>query len=827
MERAEGVEESAPVRSAVSPLAPRPGRPAGQHAAEGPGAGRAGPDRIAAGLFLTTFATLLIEILSSRLLSVLTWYHLSFFAVSLAMLGMAAGAVAVFLGGARFTGDRARTTLARAALLVAAAIPISHIATLYIPLPSIAAAGVAVAVGWLAATTLALTLPFFLSGVVVTIALTRVGGSIGRLYGWDLAGAAAGALAVVPLLDVLTLPSAFLAAGAAAAAGAGCFAAAAGRGVGLPLGVALAILCAAIVNDRGGGLLRPQHSKDRPMAPRAILAREAWNSHAFVVVQKAFEREPFYWGAGAGARHDRVRAAWMLIDGDAGTVLTEWDGRRESLEWVRHDVTAAPYYLRRGHAAIIGVGGGRDILSALWGGNRVTGIEINSLLIDTIARTHRAFAGIADRPGVALVHDEARSYLSRQTERVDVLQMSLIDTWAATGAGAFTLTENGLYTREGWRVFLEALTPTGIFSVSRWYHPEQESETNRLVSLGVAALLDRGIAEPRAHLILLARDRIATLLISPAPFSGEDRDAALRLAGEQQFDVLLSPWTPPRVERQAALAASRSHRELDAAAADPLLDYSAPTDARPFFFNQIKPRALLQDLPRESLAWGNAGATLTLAALGAVAAVLVAAIIVWPLARVGRPAMPRGAFAAALAYFALIGAGFMFIQIAFLQRFSVLLGHPTYTFSIILFSMILCTGFGSFLSDRIALEPRRRLRRLPLAIAALVVLLAVALGPATGAAAGANLAGRTLVVLAFTAPLSMLLGCCFPIGMRLVGRLSAPATAWMWGVNGACGVMASIVAVAVSMWLGIGVNLAIAAVCYLLLALPLRALART
>ena len=786
------------------------------------------PAWIPAGLFLTTLATLLIEILSSRLLSVVTWYHLSFFAVSLAMLGMAAGAVAVFLGGRRYAGDNARTAVARTAISFAVAIPISHLVTLYIPLPSVASSGIPIALGALAASTIALTIPFFLSGIVVTIALTRLGGSIGRLYAWDLAGAAAGAAAVVPLLEWISLPSAFLAAGAAAAGAAWCFQHLADRRrLAVPLGMLLVLLAAAVVNEQGGGLLRPRSSKDRWLPPTEVIDRAAWNSHTFVQIQKAFRREPFYWGAGARAVRAPITSAWMVIDGDAGTVLSEWDGRRESLEWVRHDVTAAPYYLRRGDVAVIGVGGGRDILSALWGGNRrITGIEINGLLVETLTRTHRDFAGVANVAAVTIVHDEARSYLTRTAHRVDVLQMSLIDTWAATGAGAFTLTENGLYTREGWRVFLEALTPSGVFSVSRWYHPDRGSETNRLVSLGVAAALDRGIADPRAHMILLARDNVATLMVSPSPFTPDDRVTVLRLAAEEQFEVVLSPWTTAKIDRHEALARSRSHAELAAAAADPLIDYSAPTDARPFFFNQIKPRALLEDLPRESIAWGNAGATMTLAGLCGVAAVLVGAIILWPLSRAGRPAMPQGTFSAALGYFALIGAGFMFIQIAFLQRFSVLLGHPTYTFSIILFSMILCTGIGSFVSDRIALGGRARLMWLPLAIAGLVALLGVALDPAMRAAAGANLAGRTAVVLAFTAPLSLLLGCCFPIGMRLVGRLSAPATAWMWGVNGACGVMASIVAVAVSMWLGIGVNLAIAAACYLLLALPLRALAR-
>jgi hypothetical protein len=185
--------------------------------------------------------------------------------------------------------------------------------------------------------------------------------------------------------------------------------------------------------------------------------------------------------------------------------------------------------------------------------------------------------------------------------------------------------------------------------------------------------------------------------------------------------------------------------------------------------------------------------------------------------------MPGGTFGAALGYFAIIGCGFMFVQIPFLQRFSVLLGHPTYTFAIVLASMIFFTGAGSFLSERV--PATRASLWLPIAIALTLIALHAAFGSVVGGAARYGLLGRSLVVLAFTGPLSLLLGCAFPLGMRLVGRLSPSATAWMWGVNGACGVMASTMAVAVSMWVGIGANLWIAAALYALLAVPLAVLA--
>jgi hypothetical protein len=798
---------------------------------------------LSAGLFLTTLATLLVEILDSRLLSVLTWYHLSFFAVSLAMLGMAAGAVFVFLRGASLSGDRAAPALARAGLSFALAVPITHVFNLVIPLPSLAQASTMAAMALLA-TTVMLTVPFFLSGVAVTIALTRTGARIGWLYGWDLVGAAIGALLVVPLLDRLNLSSAILAAAAIAAAGAFCFAryAAARAASGLaarPAGVrarrrgwATALLAGLLawgawMNGADHRGISVRFSKDKALPANEHIAVARWNSHSFILIGHPGVGEPVYWGAGASVAPRSVSRAWMVIDGEAATAITEWHGDRAALDWVRHDVTSLPHHLRRGSAAVIGVGGGRDVLSALWAGNdRIVGVEINGVLLDMLTRTHRTFAGIADAPAVELVHDEARSYLSRTSERFDVLQMSLIDTWAATGAGAFTLTENGLYTREAWQTFLGALKPGGIFSVSRWFSPADVSETNRLLALGVAALIEAGAEDPRSQLLLVSRGPVATLMLSTQPFTAEDRAALSRVAAQEEFDLLATPWSAGAIERLERIANARTLGELHAAVADPFFDFSPPTDQRPYFFNILKPsRDMLERVPGEGIAWGNLGATMTLAALCGIAAVLVAAIILLPLVATGIPRMPAASFAAALAYFATIGSGYMLVQIPFLQRFSVLLGHPTYTFAIILFSMILFTGIGSFLSDRVGLG--RRVIGLPAAIAAALLAIVLLLDPAIRWSARLDLMGRTLVVLAFTGPISLLLGACFPVGMRLVGRLSDAATAWMWGVNGACGVIASVVAVAVSMWVGIDTNLLAAAALYAALTVPLLALTRT
>ena len=799
------------------------------------------------GLFLLTLSTLLLETLNARLLSVLTWYHLSFLAVSLAMLGMAAGAVFVFRRPGRFSAERAPAELARVTLWFACAIPVSHVVNLTVPFLPIATGSVMEVLS-IGVSTASLAVPFVLSGIAVTTALTRCGGPIGRLYAWDLAGAAAGCALVVPLLDRTNISSAVLVAGAAAAFAAVALSRHAGqrprRAAWLvAAGLTAAALANAILPARSA--LQIVYPKNRQLwVTNTLNDVTRWNSHSYVLVQRPAVEPSFMWGPGRGADQFRSRIAWLAIDGEAGTPITEWNGDPATLEWVTYDVTTVPYAIRQhGDVAIIGVGGGRDILSAIRGGSRsILGIDVNGIMIDLLQGSHRAFARIADRPEVTLVHDDGRAHLTRSARQFDVIQMSLVDTWAATGAGAFTLSENGLYTREAWRVFLDRLAPGGVLSVSRWFNPDNTSETNRLVGLGVAALLDRGVARPAEHIVLMVSGRVATLMVSSAPFTAEDRTRLEALAAERDFRMVVAPWRPPSDTLLGRISNSTSTPELNTATAHSLYDYSPPTDGRPYYFNMLRPRALLDpaQVSRYGALGGNLQATLLLLTLMAICTLFVLVIIVWPLAISGRPPVAWRRFSMAMGYFAAIGFGYMLVQIGLLQRFAVYIGHPTYTLAIVLFSMLLFTGAGAFLSARVSVGGSRA-TWVPVGIAATLTSTAMLLPTTLAATVASGLVVRTLVAIAFAGPVAVLLGMCFPIGVRLLEQ-NEPAsprerehdladrttggavTAWAWGVNGAFGVLASIVAVAVSMWAGIDVNFWIAAAIYLALVVPLKVL---
>ena len=195
----------------------------------------------------------------------------------------------------------------------------------------------------------------------------------------------------------------------------------------------------------------------------------------------------------------------------------------------------------------------------------------------------------------------------------------------------------------------------------------------------------------------MTRERIATLMVSPTPFSDEDGATLRRIADEHGFAVRVAPWADAADGRLRSIANAASAADLERATRDPYLDFTAPTDRRPFFFNMLKPRGFFQHQASSSggVVSGNLRATRTLLALavccGRAGPRDHRVAPCWRPA--GRPCR-RSVFWAAFAYFAIIGLAFMLIQIAFLQRFSVYLGHPTYTFSIILFLMILSAGLG-------------------------------------------------------------------------------------------------------------------------------------
>jgi hypothetical protein len=359
-----------------------------------------------------------------------------------------------------------------------------------------------------------------------------------------------------------------------------------------------------------------------------------------------------------------------------------------------------------------------------------------------------------------------------------------------------------------------------------------------MLSLALAALWESGAKDPRAHIVVLQNSMVATLLLCRSPFSADDLDVLERVAAERGFGLLTTPRMLPDQPLLRELLSQPSPEALAQFADAQLLDLSPPRDERPFFFNMLRPRSWL--LAREEIDkldnrfLGNLAASQSLLYSMLVSLLLTGLSLLWPMrARWSElRALQKGDVAAALGYFALIGLGFMFVEIGLLSRLSVFLGHPTLALAVLLGGLISFTGVGSLWSARVPLADPRWARLYPLLPALLCALASLLALPAMRPFQNAAVPMRILVSLGILLLPSLAMGLCFPLGLRLCEQMESARTGaaprlgpWLWGINGAFGVCASGLALACSMVWGVPVTLGVGAACYLLLLLATRRLA--
>jgi len=790
--------------------------------------------RTFAGLFLVTLSTLTYQLLLTRTFSVTMYYHFAFVAISMTMFGMAVGALIVFLRPRVFAADRTRHHLGVAAAVFAITIVLSYLTHLAIPF--VLESSVVTIYG-IVFTYIALSIPFIASGIVVSLALTRFPSQVSALYAADLGGAALGCLIVGPMLRLTDAPTAVLATGALAAGAAVCFSRrpalcgpARTPGHKPPAYAILATLLAVAAVAHGiaarnnAAWLRLVWVKGQ-FEQRPLV--EKWNSFSRVRVIGDPGRlvKPSGWGLSSTLPPDRrARELHLDIDSYAGTELTAFRGDPSEVEHLKYDVTNVVHDVRPGSRVIVvGTGGGRDVLSALaFGQSHVTGVEINEGILDLVNRRFGDFTGHLDRdPRVTFVNDEARSYIARSQERANIIQISLIDTWAATSSGAFVLTESSLYTVEAWRSFLEHLAPNGILSVSRWYYADRPGEVYRMASLASTTLMQMGVSRPGDHYAIVrarpaaasnAPDGIGTMLVSRDPLSAADLDAIEAVAARMRFEVVQSP----RYSADDTFAALADRARLPAAIAAHELNIAAPTDDTPFFFHMLRFRDVFNtDRWRDQgIVRFNMTAVGLLGVLMATVIVLTAACIVipWVLAGSKDPALRAGS-ARHIAFFAAIGFGFMLVEMSQVQRLTIFLGHPVYSLSVVLFSLLVASGGGSMSTTAVGGSTPRARTRIVLLLAVLIVFGAVT-PSAIGHFASASTPLRILISVAILVPLGFFMGMAFPIGMARAMRDKPSLAPWLWGINGAASVCASVLAVVIALAAGISAAFWVGAACY-------------
>ncbi len=787
--------------------------------------------RFGAGILLGSLCLLCTELVLVRIFSVLMSYHFVSLILSLALFGITAGGLAVYLAPGRFPAERTGAQLERATLLLGAALlalwafffalsrrPLLAyrlLAPFHQPFfepfgPRPAAPGLLSAEQALPLAVLYLlaALPFLCGGFAVTIALTRWAHRAALVYGWDLAGAGLGACGAFALLTALDPFSALAALAAVAAVGALCIPTGAPARRRAPAVLLAAVGAGLAAWSAAGDLVELKFVRGR-YQPDLKLALWDATSRVAVFPLRGGQAEGSF-GMSRTFRGEVPEQLGLVVD-DTGYTTMARHRPGDDLAWARANLLSLPYRLRESPSAlIIGPGGGKDILIArAAGAGAIRAVEVNPLVVRAVQQEFAEFSGRPyTLPGVEGIVDEGRTFLRRDARRYDVIQATVVYGNLAPSAGAFTFTEDHLYTTEAFHDYFDRLAPGGVLAISRFVH---ERRIQRLVATARAALEERGAAAPAAQVFIASERGLATVLAKLSPFTVGEAAFLERACRELGFEVLYSPL------RQGAGPFYDLLRAADAAAYAETLAYDITPvdDDRPFFHYLLRPRDFFR------AGWGGASpdfddrALVLVRSLLAVAAVAVLAFLILPLLARGRAASIRWVEAApALLYFSALGLGFIVTEIVLLKRFLLLLGKPVYTLAVVLSVFLVAGGAGSLRAGVFA-GSRTSLRRRCAALSIVLLLTATTLPLLVEAALAAPLAARLLLAVAVSAPLGYLMGQPLPLGLYLVRQREGRLVPWVWGLNGALSVLGAVATLVLAVSFGYTTTMIVGTACYL------------
>jgi spermidine synthase len=751
----------------------------------------ANPSRaVYAGIFAVSAATLLFQVTLVRIFSVSIWYHFAFLVVSVALFGIGASGVVLSLVK---PGPREAAYRSLAPALFALSALLAYLAANAIPFSPFRILQEPRQVLFFLLYDLLLMVPFFFSGCAVALILRAFPARAGRLYAFDLVGAAVGTLLVFVVLPLVGARGAVALASLLGAVSAASLAPTPRvRGAAAALAAALVPLVAVpkLLPDVRTDVTKPVTTE---IKRGGVHVFGEWNALARIDVVELKGSNPT-----------------IFIDAAAATPVTA----PQSKERAARDLSTVGYQLRPGAAvAVIGSGGGIDVQNAVaLGARSVTAVEINPIIIDLVTNRYRdEVGGVFSDPRVRLVRDEGRSYIARSRERFDVIQITLIDTWAASVSGAYSLSENYLYTTEAFAAYLGHLTDGGCLSITRWFY-----EMPRLVALARAALEEAGVSEPARHVLVMREEVRGLLLVKLEPFSAEELATARAFAAAQNAFIDHDPTNPAvRTMFDAYLAADDPRELIEKAefALHPVRDDS------PFFFQMARWRKVGLG---ELRVFGNGGvleplaipvAQIVLVSALALGTLLSLVLLATPLAT---HAVPRARRWTWLFYFLSLGIAFIVVEVVLMQRFALFLGHPTYSVTTVLFAILLFSGLGAAWSDRrtgaVGDVVRPALWGLPVAIA----LLTFAVPPLLRELMGLPLAARLVIAIAVVGPVAFLMGIPFPTGIRAIAATEPRHIPWAWAANGCASVVGSVCAVLGAMLWSFSTMLVVAGLVYVL-----------
>ena len=779
---------------------------------------------------LLAACVLAYEVLLTRLFSIVLWHHFAYMIISAAMLGYGASGTALTLlkeriapcsGAVYVMAAAALAALMPAAFLLAQQVPFNPLELLWDETQPLK----------LLAIYLLMMLPFFCGGLGIGLVFSCFGGQAGRIYACDILGAGAGSLGVIAALFFM-LPQKALAVLAALALLAAAIAVAEVKLRPkwlMELFVGLAVLTAVLLPDI------PVHSspyKDLNQALNVAGARvaEERSSPLGQVAVVENNRVPLRHAPGMSlnATSEPPPQLAVFVDGDGPSALTRFDGDLAPLAYLDQLTSALPYHLLAAggtgapRVLVLGAGAGSDVLQALYRGSAaVDAVELDRNIIGLVQQRFRDYAGnLYSRPDVRVHAAEARGFVNASRERYDLIQVALLDSFGTASAGLYGLSENYLYTVEALQAYLSRLAPGGMLAVTRWLTlPPRDSL--KLFATAVAALERSGVANPAARLAMIRGWKTVTLLVKDGDFTPKEIAALGEFCRARSFDPAWYPGMramdanrynilsrPYFFEGATALLGPQRQDFIDR-----YKFYIEPaTDDRPHFFRFFKWSAAPELLAlRERggmplLDWSYPLLVATLAQAFAASVLLILVPLALSRCRRSLPTAP------AALYFLAIGFAFMFMEIAFIQKFVLFLSHPLYAVAVVLCAFLMFAAAGSWLAGR--WQAANRVTLAVIAMGALALLYLIFLPGLFQALIHLPDAAKIAISVALIAPLATCMGVPFPTGMMQLAKTGEGAIPWAWAINGFASVVGAVLAALLAIHLGFATVILLAVLLY-------------
>ncbi|MEN8260470.1 MAG: SAM-dependent methyltransferase [Pseudomonadota bacterium] len=793
------------------------------------------PVKLRFSIAVISAAALAYEILLMRLFSIIQWHHFGYMIISLALLGY--GVSGTFLALAR---DRLLAWFSGVYLLnlslfglsavgcyaVAQRIPFNAEEVLWDPRQIV----------WLSCVYFLLFLPFFFAANAIGLALSRAHHQASKIYAADLLGAGFGSLSIILVLFVV-FPDTALKLIAM---------------LGLlsvlvalwELGFSLnrwAVLClsAGLVP-----LMFPDHwaapeitpYKGLPQTlriPGTRIVDENSSPLGLISIVESVKTPLRYApGLSLNATGEPLPQIGVFTDAEGMSVITHYDGDRKKLEYFDQMTSALPYHLRRmTDVLILGAGAGADVLQALYHGpDRIDAVELNPQVVALVKERYADFAGrIYASQNVHVNLGEARGFVVRSTARYDLIQLALLDSFSASSAGLFALSENYVYTVEAFRDYLGHLSPGGFLAVTRWVKVPPR-DALKLFATAVDALEGLGIEAPGRRIALIRGWQTSTLLVKNGDFGSDEIESLKAFCQVRSFDTAYYPGmkagtgnrfnilqAPYFFDGATALLSEERKRFVN----DYKFDVRPATDDRPFFFHFFKWRVLPEILGLR----GSGGMPLlesgylVLVATFAQATLASVVLILLPfgfLRRSTRRTSSARLRFKVLSFFLAIGLAFLFIEIAFIQKFILFLSHPLYAVTIVLGAFLVFAGLGSAWCNRFR-DRSERGRALAWAVTGLALLglfYVVSLGGLLGKFLMLPDIGRIVISILLIAPFAFLMGMPFPLAVLELGETNPSLIPWAWGINGCASVLSAVLATLLAIQFGFSVLVILALALY-------------